>query len=87
MGLTDHDGPDVDCDKQGNVGELLQRENKGEDMVRHTLRPAIQWVESMACVRCRHDPFVMWLMQSLVHQRMVQPSVNPVDEEIRKQNE
>ena len=56
-------------------------------MVRHTLRPAIQRVESMACVRCRHDPFVVWLVQSFVDQWVMQAPVDPVDEEIRKEDE
>lgn len=56
-------------------------------MVRYTLCPAIQRVEGMACVRCGHDPLVMWLMQSLVHQRMVKPPMYPVYEEIREQDE
>ena len=41
----------------------------------------------MACVRCRHDPLVMRLMQPLVHERVMQAPMNPVYEEVRKQDE
>lgn len=49
-------------------------------MVWHTLCEAIQWMESMACVKGRHDPFVMGLMECLVNFWVVQASVDPADE-------
>lgn len=55
-------------------------------MVRHTLCEAIQRVESMACVWGRHDPFVMGFVKNFVNLWVVQASVDPVDEEIGKDN-
>lgn len=56
-------------------------------MVGHALCEAIQRVEGMACVGGRHDPFVMGFMESLVNLWVVQASVDPVDEEIGKDDE
>ena len=56
-------------------------------MVRHTLREAVQRVESVACVGGGHDPFVMWFMQGLVYLWMVQAPVDPVNQEIREADE
>lgn len=56
-------------------------------MVGNTLTPAIQRVECIAGVRSRNDPFVVRLVQSLIDQRMVQSTMNPVDTEIRERDE
>lgn len=85
--IVNHDGPEVDESKENNIGKLLQREDKWENMVRDTLRPAIKWVESMRCVRTWHDPLVVGLMQGLIDKRMVKTTVNPVDEKVGKANE
>lgn len=41
----------------------------------------------MACVRGRHDPFVMGLMEDLVHFWVMQTPMDPVDEEISEYDE
>jgi len=51
------------------------------------LGEAIERMKSVAGVRRRHDPFVVGLVQCLVDHRMVQPSVNPVDEEVGEEDE
>ena len=56
-------------------------------MVGNTLTPAIQWVERIAGVRSRNDPFVVRLVQSLIDERMVQSTMDPVDTEIRERDE
>lgn len=66
---------------------LLQREDKGIDMIWYALRETVNGVESMACKRRRHDPLVVRLVQCLVYRRVVEASVDPVDEHIRKGNE
>ena len=53
-------------------------------MVRYALREPIQRVKRMACVWRRHDPFMMWFMQRLVEHRMMQPSMYPIDQKVRK---
>ena len=80
--IMDHDCPEVDEDEKENIGELLERENEGEDMVWQALSPAVDRVEGMGSKRTRHDPFVMWLVQGFVNLWMMKTSVNPVDEEI-----
>lgn len=40
----------------------------------------------MAGVRSRHDPFVMWLVQRLVDHRVMETTVNPIYQEIGKEN-
>ena len=56
-------------------------------MIGNTLTPAIQRVERIAGVRSRNDPFVVRLVQSLIDQRMVQSTMDPVDTEIRERDE
>ena len=83
----DEDCPDIDENEQRNIGHLVEREDEGEDMVRYALGPTVDWMESMTGERCRHDPFVVWLVESLVNVWMVETSVDPVDEEVREENE
>lgn len=82
--LTDKHGPYIDKDEQRNIGKFLQRKDKRKHMVRHTLSEPVQRMESMARIRCRHNPLVVRLMQNLVHPRMVQTSVDPIYEEVGK---
>ena len=48
----DRNGPDVDKDKQNQIGELVHREQKDVNVVWDTLQKAIDWVESMASKWC-----------------------------------
>ena len=77
--LTDQDCPDVDEGEQGDISELLKWEEEGEQMVGYALGKPVQWMKSVTCKGSWHDPFVMALMESLVDQRMMQASVDPVD--------
>lgn len=86
LAVVDHDRPDVDEAKERDVREFLQGENKRKDVVRQRLRPAVHRVEGVRCVRRRHDPFVVRLVQGFVQARMVQAAVNPVDEEIGEED-
>ena len=86
-GLTDENGPEVDEDEQGDVGEFLEWEDVREDVVGYTLGETIQWVKRVAGVRRGHDPFVMGFMQDLVNARVVQAAMDPVDEEIGEGDE
>lgn len=85
--VVDHDGPDVDEHEQSNVGELLQREEEGEDVVRQRLSVAVERVESVRGEWRRHDPLVVRLVQLLVNHGVVQAAVNPVDEEVGEADE
>ena len=85
--LTNEDRPNIDEDEERYVGKFLERKDEWEDVVRHALREAIHRVEGMACIRRRHYPFMMWLMQRLVYPRMMQSPVNPVDTEIGEADE
>lgn len=82
--LTDKNSPYINKDEQRDVGELLQRKYKREHMVRHTLSKPVQRMKSMARIGRRHNPLVVWLMQNLVHTRMMQTSVDPIYEEVGK---
>lgn len=85
--VVDHDGPDVDEHEKSNVGELLQREDEGEDVVRQRLSVAVERVESVRGERRGHDPLVVRLVQLLVNHGVVQAAVNPVDEEVGEADE
>ena len=85
--VVDKDGPDIDKSKQRNVGEFLQREEEGEHVVGDALREAVERVERMARKRGRHDPLVVRLVQALVEFGVVQPAMDPVDEEVGEGDE
>ena len=85
--IVDHDGPEIDEAKQNHVRQLLQGKDEGEDMIRHGLRPAIERVEGVRGKGTRHDPLVVWLVQRLVHERMVQAAMDPVDAKIGEGDE
>ena len=56
-------------------------------MIRHTLRKPIKRMKGVARIWSRHDPFMMGFMQRLIDQRMVQSTMDPIDEEIREADE
>ena len=87
LAVVDEDSPDIDEGEEGDVGELLKREDEWEDMVRKGLSIAVQWVESVRGIWSWHDPLVMWLVESLVDQWVVKTAVNQVDPEIGKDDE
>lgn len=87
LAVVDENRPEVDKDEEGDIGQLLQREEKGKDMVRQRLREAIERVEGMASVGRRHDPLVMRLVKVLVDEWVVQIAMNPVDAEVGEDEE
>lgn len=62
LAIVDEDGPKIDKPEQEDVGDFLQGEDEGKDVVRDTLGPAIEWMESVRSVGARHDPFVVGLV-------------------------
>lgn len=80
--IVDEDCPDVDEGEQGDVCELLERENEREDVVGEALHKAINRVEGVRCIGCGYDPFVMGFVEGFVDSGMVQTAVDPIDEEI-----
>jgi len=85
--VVDHDGPNLDEGKERDVGEFLQGEDEGEEVVGHALAVAVERVEGVTGERRRHDPFVVRLVQTLVEDRVVQGAVDPVDAEVCEEDE
>ena len=85
LAVVDQDGPEVHEDEQGDVRQLLQREQEGERVLRDGLREAVEPVEGVRGVGGRHDPPVVRLVQRLVDEPVVQAAVDPVDEEVSKE--
>lgn len=85
--VMDQDGPQVDEPEKDDVGEFLKREDEREQMVRNALRPAIQRMECVRCIRTGHDPLVMRLVERLVNQRVVQSAMDPIDAKIGEGDE
>lgn len=56
-------------------------------MIRDRLSEAIEWMESMRCEWCGHDPFVVRLVQVSVDHGVMQTAMNPVDQKISEQEE
>jgi hypothetical protein len=87
LAIVNQDSPDVDEDEEGDVGPLGEREQKGEYVVGKTLCVAVCRVKSVRGEGSRHDPLVVWLMDVFVHARVVQSTVDPVDEGIGEEKE
>ena len=87
LAIMNEDSPQIDETEQENISQFLERKDERENMVWYTLRPSIKRVESVRSIRARHDPLMMRLVQSAVNARVVQASVNPVDEEIGETDE
>lgn len=85
--VVNQDGPHVDEDEQPNISDLLKREDEWEDVVWDRLGESIKRVESVGRKWSRHNPLMMWLMQRLVNQWVVQTAVNEVDEEVGEEQE
>ena len=83
----DQHGPDVDEDEESDVGEFGQREQEREDVVGKALGVTVQRVESVRGERRRHDPLVVRFVDVLVHFRVVESAVDPVDAQIREEDE
>ena len=85
--LTNEDSPEIDKGEEGHICEFLEREDEWENVIWHTLREAIHGVEGVTGVRGRHYPFVMRFVQRLVDFGVMQAPVDPVDTQIREENE
>lgn len=86
LAVMNEDGPQVDETEEEDVGELLQREDEGEDVVGHALGPSVKRVEGVRGEGGGHNPLVVRLVESAVDAWVVQTSVNPVDEEIGEED-
>lgn len=87
LAVVDQDRPDLDEGEEGDVCELLEGEEEGEDVVWHALRPAVKRVEGVAGEGRGQDPFVMRLVEALVDGWDVETAVNPVDAKVGEHEE
>lgn len=87
VALTNEDSPEINEGEECHICELLEREDEGEKVVRYALREAIHGVEGVAGVRGRHYPFVVRFVQRLVDFGVMQAPMDPVDKQIREENE
>ena len=85
--IVDRDGPDVDGNIQCQIQHLVQWEQECVNVVRHTLREAVDRVKRMTGVRRRHFPHVMRLVYRCVDETMVEATVDPVDEAVGEEDE
>lgn len=87
LAVVDQDSPDVDEDEEGNAGNLGEWEQEWEDVVRETLGVTVGRVEGVRGKRGGHDPLVVRLVDVLVHPGMMQATVDPVDAQVREEDE
>ena len=85
--VMNHDGPDVDEREESYGGELLLGKDEWEKVVGYGLSETVEWMEGVRCVRRGHDPLVVSFMQRFVYARVVQASVDEVDETIGEEDE
>lgn len=85
--VVDHDSPNLDEGEQRNVGEFLEGEDEWEEVVRHALAVTVERVECVGSVWRWHNPLVVWLVEALVDEWVVQASVDPVDAKVGKHDE
>lgn len=87
LAVVDQNGPDLDEGEEGDVCELLEGKEEGEDVVWHALRPAVKWVEGVAGEGRGQNPLVVRLVETLVDGRNVETAVNPVDAKVGEHEE
>lgn len=87
LAVVDHDGPEVDEDKQRHGRVLVQREQDRVQVVGERLREPIDGVEGMRGEGGRHDPLVVRLVQVLVDQGVMQAAVDQVDQGVGEDEE
>eukprot|EP00051_Salpingoeca_urceolata_P033908 m.22776 g.22776 ORF g.22776 m.22776 type:complete len:305 (+) comp6947_c0_seq1:178-1092(+) len=83
--VVDGDGPKVDKHKKPKVQPLVQRKQKGVDVVGQALHEPVNRVKGVAGKRRWHFPLVVELVEWSVEDGKVEPPVNPVDTAIGKQ--
>lgn len=86
LAVVDENGPNLDEDEEAEISELLERENKREDVIGHALEEAVNRVEGDRGVWGRHDPLVVGLVQGLVDERVVQTAVDEVYEAVGEED-
>ena len=57
--IVDHHRPNLDEGEEGDVRELVEREQEREDVVGDALAEAVDRVEGVGGEGRRHDPFVV----------------------------
>ena len=87
LAVVDEDGPAVDEDEQGDVGDFLKGKEEGVDVVGKGLAEAVERVEGMRGEGGGHDPFVVRFVQVLVECRVMETAVDPVDPEVCEEDE
>ncbi len=85
--LTDKNGPEVNEDEKGNIGNLVERKQIRIHVIRYALRESVQWMKRVARKGRRHDPLMMALMKGFVDSRVVQAPVDQIDEAVGEQDE
>jgi hypothetical protein len=63
----------------------MHREQEDEEVIGYGLGVAVYRVECVAGERSWDDPFMVGLVDMLVHEWEMQPSVDPVDTIIREE--
>lgn len=87
LAIMDEDCPQIDEDEEGDVSKLLEWEDKWKDVIGKGLRKAVQGMKGMRGKGRRHDPSMMWLVQTLVDGRKVETTMDPIYEEVGKKDE
>jgi len=87
VAIVNHDRPDVNEHEDGNIEPLLHGNNVYKQMVRNRLSITIKRMESMGSERGRDDPLVVGLVETLVKDRVMEPTVDPIDTKIGEHKE
>jgi len=85
--IVDEHRPNVHGNEQSKMKMFLNGEDVGEDVVGERLEVAVEWVESVCGEGGGYDPLVVWLVDVFVEERVVFPSMNPVDAVISEEKE
>ena len=85
--IVDGGGPDGDCDEENQVRELVHGDDEGAEPVGPRLRPRVERVERKGGEGTGEDEGVVQLVNGLVQQVAVQGVMDPVDAEVRDDEE
>lgn len=79
--------PEIHHHKKTKIQHFMQWKQEWVYMIGAALQEPVQWVEGVTGKGSGNLPLVVSFVHSLVHQRMVQEAMNPVDEAVGEYNE
>lgn len=85
--VMNKDTPEVHKHKKTEIKPSVQREEEDEQMIRHRLQVTIEGMKCVGGEGSWNEPLVMWLVDILVDQWMVQGAMYPINAVVSEDQE